>query len=124
MGGCSVCLARWESVETSSKSSSLHPAFISNSATGLFSACDIQRLHLESTGAWIWLTAHGVVYKIPSEWIANVHPGGKSSILTHSGKDCSVDFDFHSFAAQQKWKKFSEGKLVLCVPAAFPCSIA
>ena len=93
------------------------PAFVLDPQLRRFTPCDLARL-AAAGGDSIWLTAHGLVYQIPLEWIERAHPGGAGSILRHAGKDCSTDFDFHSPRAQAKvWKSFCAGKLAPCTAA-------
>lgn len=57
----------------------------------------------------VWMTAHGKVYDVTD--VVDHHPGGKRSILRHAGRECTVDFDFHSKAGQQLWAKYQIGIL-------------
>lgn len=57
----------------------------------------------------VWMTAHGKVYDVTD--MVEHHPGGKRSILRHAGRECSVDFDFHSKAGQRLWAKYQIGVL-------------
>ena len=56
-----------------------------------------------------WIVAHKKVYDV-TEFISD-HPGSSNAILKHAGKDCSVDFDFHSYSTQKLWKKYYIGKI-------------
>lgn len=60
-----------------------------------------------------WLTAHGKVYNASGFMMS--HPAGYKPILKKAGKDCTVDFDFHSpHARKTTWEPLLVGKLVRC----------
>jgi hypothetical protein len=75
-----------------------------------YTICDV-RCHV--TASDCWLVAHGRVYDV-TRFIAE-HPGGRNSIISHAGAECSVDFDFHSACAQRVWRKFEIGRLKKCL---------
>ena len=62
----------------------------------------------------IWVTAHGVVYGVPREWAAHVHPGGLFSIVRNAGKCVDEAWGFHSAKARRTWAAFEEGRLAPC----------
>jgi cytochrome b involved in lipid metabolism len=59
----------------------------------------------------LWLSAHGRVYDITAMFAAGGHPGGARSLLSHAGKDCSSDFDFHSVRSRRDWAQYQVGWL-------------
>ena len=54
-----------------------------------------------------WIIAHGKVYNVTN--FLYKHPAGHLSILRKAGKDCTIDFDFHSFNAKNMWKLYGIG---------------
>ena len=56
--------------------------------------------------------AHAVVYDATR--FVDDHPGGRAALVTHAGRDCAADFDFHSPAARRVWAEFRIGKLEAC----------
>ena len=52
-----------------------------------------------------WLVAHRRVYNATG-FIA-FHPAGPRPILSRAGKDCTVDYDFHSSVSQRDCTSFS-----------------
>jgi hypothetical protein len=56
--------------------------------------------------------AHAVVYDA-TRFVAD-HPGGRVALITHAGRDCAADFDFHSPAARRVWAEFRIGRLEAC----------
>jgi Cytochrome b5-like Heme/Steroid binding domain len=60
-----------------------------------FTMCQVKR---HNTPESCWLVAHGAVYDA-TKFIPD-HPAGAWPILQRAGKDCTVDYDFHS-----KWSK-------------------
>ena len=60
-----------------------------------------------------WLVAHGVVYDATS-FIPD-HPAGSWPILQRAGKDCTVDYDFHSeWSKDTRWRPLRIGHIVRC----------
>jgi cytochrome b involved in lipid metabolism len=59
----------------------------------------------------LWLSAHGRVYDITAMFASGGHPGGAKSLLSHAGKDCSSDFDFHSVRSRRDWAQYQVGWL-------------
>ena len=113
--GCEHCRARWER--------DTFPDQVDPSASCKFTQCELERW--ASTDAlFLWISAHASVYRVPREWAEKVHPGGSKSILRKAGKDCTLDFDFHSQRAQTRvWQGFRAGELVPCVKAHSLCLI-
>jgi cytochrome b involved in lipid metabolism len=58
------------------------------------------------------ICAHGKKYNV-TEFV-KIHPAGERCIMNHIGKDCTVDYDFHSSHARKIWKRYlveeSDGK--------------
>ena len=78
-----------------------------------FTPCDVVA---HSTAGNVWLSANGRVYDVTP--FLSDHPGGSKSIRNRAGRDASVDMEFHSQAAQRRWKTFQVGVLVGCAEYA------
>ncbi|VBB17769.1 cytochrome b-like heme/steroid binding domain containing protein [Yasminevirus sp. GU-2018] len=50
------------------------------------------------------LYAHGKTYDVTD--FVNKHPAGSRCILSKKGKDCTIDYDFHSSRARKLWKEY------------------
>jgi len=71
--------------------------------------CEIWR-HVQPNDCW--LAAYGKVYDVST--FIDEHPGGSEALLKHAGKECSVDFDFHSAKGRATWRRYEIGRLVKC----------
>ena len=49
------------------------------------------------------------VYNIKD--IINNHPGGKNSIISHLGTDCTLDYNYHSCKTRKIWDFLCIGRL-------------
>lgn len=56
-----------------------------------------------------WLVVKGRVYDVTR--FLKHHPAGVDSIVRLGGTDCTVDFSFHSVAAQRVWKGMEIGRV-------------
>ena len=106
--GCPLCRARWEE-----RSASSLPYTLSETR---LTPCDVQR-KASSDPDNFYLIAQHKLYSVPREWAERVHPGGLSSIATHTGRDCNKDLFFHSQGAQKKWAAFA-----IAGVSVVPCS--
>ena len=61
---------------------------------------------LKSTGK-NWIVANDKVYDITQ--LFEIHPGGKKCLINHIGKDCTLDYNFHSKNGKLEWKKYQIG---------------
>ena len=77
----------------------------------VFTWCEVRR-HTKPNDCW--LVAHGKVYNVSP--FVQQHPGGANAILKRAGRDCTVDFEFHSSKSQRMWQRFEIGRLVACRP--------
>lgn len=55
------------------------------------------------------VVANGNVYNISN--LLNKHPGGNNALLKNLGKDCTIDFNFHSKESRKKWDNYKVGEL-------------
>ena len=104
---CALCSERWLTYETGK---------CWYMAPDCLTSCDFSRRVREGEESeFLWIKAHSTVYRVPREWASNVHPGGSRSLFSRHGKDCTVDFEFHSPHTQSHiWGKFKEGKIIPC----------
>ena len=49
------------------------------------------------------------VYDITS--FIDYHPGGEYALKRNINRDCSCDYDYHSYNGKKKWKKYCVGRL-------------
>ncbi len=56
-----------------------------------------------------WLIAHNNIYDVTDLIKHSNHPGSSKALITHIGKDCTKDYDFHT--SKTCWKKYQIGKL-------------
>lgn len=101
LDGCSECKLRW-------KEAGMLPT-ATKSPNAKYTFCDVK---LHSSIESCWLIAFNTVYDVTT--FLREHPGGTKSILRNCGKICDRDFNFHSIAAQNLWKKHQIGKLIPC----------
>lgn len=57
------------------------------------------------------IIADNGVYDITNYVVSELHKPGNACILKKNGKDCSIDFGFHSANANKLLEKFYIGKL-------------
>ena len=118
--GCPLCRARWKERAALQLPYSLDEKHVT--------FCDVQRRAFSSSPhpEFFYLVANKRLYSVPREWAERVHPGGLSSIASHSGKECTEDLNFHSQGAQKKWGLFLEGSSVVpcSPPSPSSCTVA
>ena len=81
---------------------------------GTFTVCDVAHNAREFAAEFVWMMAHGRVFRVPRGWAEKEHPGGFVAIRGHAGADATLDFDFHSAAAQRMWQQWEVGRVVPC----------
>lgn len=106
--GCPECVRRWSAENTPKSSPSATKGSLCSKLPA-FTVCDVAQ-HNKADDCW--LIAHRLVYDATS--FVPRHPAGEMAIVTHAGKECTEDFDFHSSVAQRMWKEFAIGRIVPC----------
>lgn len=57
----------------------------------------------------VLLIAKSKVYDITS--FTDHHPGGQYALKNNINRECSIDYDFHSYKAKKIWNKYCVGRL-------------
>ena len=68
-----------------------------------------KQIHDEIKDGKKLIMVNNYIYDIKD--MVDSHPGGIISLMNHIGKDCIVDYNFHSYKAQTKWNKLKIGRL-------------
>jgi len=95
------------SAEVIAKSTAMRPFFLHpHPASNHFTWEEIRK---HNSAKSCWLVVRNRVFDVTC--FLGKHPAGDKIILQHGGKDCTVDFDFHSRIAQDMWRAHEIGRV-------------